>query len=311
MRARLPDQDGFIERDGVKVGYEALGEGERTLLFLPTWTMIHSRCWKAQVPYFARHVRVVTFDARGNGRSDHVEDPALHDERETARDAVAVLDLLGVARAGVVGLSRGGRYALRLWELAPERVEKIALIGSAAALEPGQAAGRLLVSQGFDVVRGSYEGWEKYNRHYWRSSYRDWVEFFVGNVFTEPHSSKQIEDGIAWALETTPEALIASVTGSRFPPEEQRRIAASITCPVLVIHGDEDRIVPHEAGRWLAELTGGRLVTMAGSGHSPQARDPVRINLLLRDFFATATPTRTWTRARRGSSTTSCMRTPS
>jgi hypothetical protein len=59
------------------------------------------------------------------------------------------------------------------------------------------------VSQGFDVVRGSYEGWEKYNRHYWRSSYRDWVEFFVGNVFTEPHSSKQIEDGIAWALETT------------------------------------------------------------------------------------------------------------
>lgn len=101
------------------------------------------------------------------------------------------------------------------------------------------------------------------------------------------------------------------MTGSRFPPEEQRRIAASITCPVLVIHGDEDRIVPHEAGRWLAELTGGRLVTMAGSGHSPQARDPVRINLLLRDFFATATPTRTWTRARRGSSTTSCMRTPS
>lgn len=67
MRARLPDQDGFIERDGVKVGYETFGEGERTLLFLPTWTMIHSRCWKAQVPYFARQVRVVTFDARAAG----------------------------------------------------------------------------------------------------------------------------------------------------------------------------------------------------------------------------------------------------
>jgi pimeloyl-ACP methyl ester carboxylesterase/predicted glycosyltransferase len=299
MRARLPDQDGFIERDGVKIGYEAFGVGERTLLFLPTWTMIHSRCWKAQVPYFARRFRVVTFDTRGNGRSDRVTDPTLHDERETARDAVAVLDVLGVQRAGVVGLSRGGRYVLRLWELAPERVEKIALIASAAALEPGQAAGRPSASQGFEVVRDSYQGWQKYNRHYWRSNYRDWVEFFVGNVFTEPHSSKQVEDGIGWALETTPEVLIASVTGSRFPPEEQRRIAASITCPVLVIHGDEDQIVPHESGRRLAELTGGSLVTMAGSGHSPQARDPVRINLLLRDFFAPAAPARTWTRASR------------
>ena len=67
-------------------------------------------------------------------------------------------------------------------------------------------------------MRDAYEGWQKYNRHYWTSNYRDWVEFFVGNVFTEPHSTKQVEDGIGWALETTPEVLIASETSPPYPP---------------------------------------------------------------------------------------------
>ena len=53
---------------------------------------------------------------------------------------------------------------------------------------------------------------------------------------------------------------------------------------LLVIHGDEDAIRPHAQGAALAEATGGRLVTLAGSGHLPQARDPVRVNLLIREF---------------------------
>ena len=51
-----------------------------------------------------------------------------------------------------------------------------------------------------------------------------------------------------------------------------------------MIHGDEDAIRPHAQGAALAEVTGGRLVTLAGSGHLPQARDPVRVNLLIREF---------------------------
>ena len=69
-RARYPDQEGYVERDGVRVFYEVYGSGEPTVLLLPTWSIIHSRHWKAQIPYLARHARVVTFDGRGNGRSD-------------------------------------------------------------------------------------------------------------------------------------------------------------------------------------------------------------------------------------------------
>ena len=69
-RARYPDAEGYVERDGVRVFYEVYGEGERTALLLPTWSIVASRAWKMQIPYLARHCRVVTFDGRGNGRSD-------------------------------------------------------------------------------------------------------------------------------------------------------------------------------------------------------------------------------------------------
>lgn len=54
MRAREPDLEGYVGRDGVKVGYEVFGsDREPTLLLLPTWMIVHSRCWKAQVPSLA------------------------------------------------------------------------------------------------------------------------------------------------------------------------------------------------------------------------------------------------------------------
>ena len=58
-----------------------------------------------------------------------------------------------------------------------------------------------------------------------------------------------------------------------------------VRCPTLVLHGDRDLIRPHAQGQALAEATGGTLVTLEGSGHCPQARDPVKVNLMLRDFI--------------------------
>ena len=69
-RAAEPDATGFAERDGVRLHYEVYGSGGRTVLLLPTWSIVHSRHWKMQIPYLARHCRVLTFDGRGKGRSD-------------------------------------------------------------------------------------------------------------------------------------------------------------------------------------------------------------------------------------------------
>src|SRR5918994_1219550 len=102
-RARYPDESGYVERDGVRLHWEVYGSGEPTVLLLPTWSIIHSRHWKMQIPYLARHCRVVTFDGRGNGRSDRSQEAAAYDEREFAADAIAVLDATGSDRAVIVG----------------------------------------------------------------------------------------------------------------------------------------------------------------------------------------------------------------
>ena len=69
-------------------------------------------------------------------------------------------------------------------------------------------------------------------------------------------------------------------------------------CPVLVIHGDEDAISSMTRGAALAEHAGGALVVLEGSGHGPHVRDPVKVNLLLRDFVKPAPAPRSWARGR-------------
>jgi pimeloyl-ACP methyl ester carboxylesterase len=295
-RARYPDAEGFVERDGVSVFWERYGEGEPTILFLPTWSIIHSRCWKMQIPYLARHCRVLTFDGRGNGRSDRPEEPEAYAETEFAADALGVLDASETERAFVVGFSMGAQRALLLAAEHPERVEGVVFIGPAvpiAAQTPRAGAARW-----FNKRLESYEGWAKYNSNYWLENYVDFLEFFFSQVFTEPHSTKQIEDSVGWGRESTPEMLIATQMAEGLDEATTRELAARISCPVLVIHGTDDAIRSHESGAALAELTRGTLVTLEGSGHAPHARDPVKVNLLLRDFIAPPPPTRHWVRGR-------------
>jgi pimeloyl-ACP methyl ester carboxylesterase len=75
MRVRDADAEGFVEHGGVKIHYEVYGTGQPTLLLMPSWTIVHKRFWKGQIPYLARHHRVVTYDGPGNGRSDRRLEP--------------------------------------------------------------------------------------------------------------------------------------------------------------------------------------------------------------------------------------------
>jgi pimeloyl-ACP methyl ester carboxylesterase/predicted glycosyltransferase len=295
-RARYPDEDGYVERDGVRIFYEVYGSGDRTVLLLPTWSIIHSRHWKAQIPYLARHARVVTFDGRGNGRTDRPGTVEAYAEREFAADALAVMDATATERAILVGLSAGTLWGALLAAEHPERVEGAVFIAAAAPF----AQHAVRTTAPFDEPMESYEGWDKYNRHYWLENYRDFLEFFFGKVFTEPHSTKQFEDCVGWGLETDGATLALTYLGRELRDRDSfREICRRISCPVLVIHGTDDAVRPFIVGEELAEVTGGAFVGLEGSGHCPHARDPVRVNLLLRDFIAPRPAPRTWTRGRR------------
>jgi pimeloyl-ACP methyl ester carboxylesterase/predicted glycosyltransferase len=294
-RARYPDAEGHVERDGVRIFYEVYGHGGPTVLFVPPWAIVHSRCWKMQVPYLARHCRVVTFDPRGNGRSDRPLDPSAYTEHEYAADALAVLDETDTARAVVVSHSLGAQRSLLLAAEHPDRVEGLVFIDPSAPLASNHPE-RMIHS--FDDALDTDEGWAKFNRHYWLREYEDFLWFFFSKIFSELHSTKHIEDGVSWGLETDPATLIAVSTHRFLDEDDLRAHCARLRCPVLVIHGDQDAISPHARGAALAQATAGQLVTMEGSGHSPHLRDPVKVNLLLRDFIEPPKPAATWPRSR-------------
>jgi pimeloyl-ACP methyl ester carboxylesterase len=281
MRAREPDAEGYVDRGGTKLHYEVFGDGPLTLLLLPAWTVVHARFWKAQVPYLARHFRVVTYDGPGNGRSDRPLDPAPYHWTAEGESAVAVLDATGTDRAVLVSLSMGAEWALWVTAHRPGRVLGNVFVGPSLHLAVRRAA---VDDPPFDEPYTSTEGWARYNRYYWLDHWPDFVEFFFERCFPEPHSTKPIEDCVGWGLETTPQVVLAQEEASRAPEATLLEWLARARGPALVIHGSGDEISPLRCGAALARETGGRLVVLEGAGHIPLARDPVKVNLLIREF---------------------------
>jgi pimeloyl-ACP methyl ester carboxylesterase/predicted glycosyltransferase len=301
-RAREPDATGVVERDGVRTHWARYGTGEPAILLFPAWSIVHSRIWKGQIPYLARRFTVVTFDPRGNGLSDRPSAPSAYDSSEYVDDGAAVLDAAGLPSACVAGLSLGALYALQFAARYPERTLGAALLNPTVPHLVGPDPKR--AAFGFDDERETYEGWARFNRHAWLRDFPGFLEFFFSEMFPEPHSSKQIEDCVAWGLDSTPESLIAT-TGSTSGLADRADVEAlcrRVRCPVVVAHGTDDRIVQFERGPQVAELTGGAFVRLEHSGHGPQAREPVVINLLLRDLLervsGAAPAARSWTRPR-------------
>jgi len=289
-RAVEPDAAGFVERRGVRIWWERYGDRHRrpggppVIALLPTWSIVHSRIWKAQVADLSRHAPVVLFDGRGNGRSDRPADLDAYAVEEYAEDALAVFDATDTASAVLVGFSMGARWALLLAATRPERVAGCIFIGPALRLAP---TGSEPADDGhrFDVEHETYEGWDKYNRHYWRRHYADFLAFFFAECLPEPHSTKQIEDAIGWGLGTDAETLLLTEDARGLGDREAiAALARQVRCPVLVMHGTDDRIIPISHAIALAELTGGQLLSFEGSGHVIQTRDPVRTNLAIRAF---------------------------
>ena len=282
--ARLPDAEGFAERDGVRVHWQSYGAGDPAILLMPTWSIAHSRVWKAQIAYLARHFQVVVFDGRGNGLSDRPQESAAYEASEFADDAITVLDEAGVDAAVFAGVSLGGLYGLHAAARNPERVRGAFLMAPTVPLLAPPHTYRDLYL--WEAELDTDEGWAKFNRQYWLRDWKGFLEFFWSQIFIEPHSTKHIEDGVAYGLDTDPVTIgVKQHSGLGYRDRAgAEALCRSVRCPIVVVHGTEDRIVPFEWGGRVAELTGAPLIQLDGTGHAAQAREPAQINLLLRDF---------------------------
>lgn len=316
MRARNPDHEGYVERDGVRLWYEVHGDAETTIMLMPGWGL-PLRAWKAQIPYLSRHFRVIAYDPRGTGDSDRPRGTEAYALREHVADAIEVMDAASARSVVFLAKSRGAQTALMLAVDQPERVDAVIFGAPMIPLAPWppldsiwsvfeepsvrkrrRAAVRASLTSVRHLTRSPdlrrfsgrvnlLEAADRFSRQGMLDDFDGFAQWFVTQIVaTDPHSTKQTDDLIAWLTSTGPQAAADAFMGDCVrDPAVARALCERVSCPVLVIHGDRDFTIPLEWGKRLAELTGGRLFIVPGVGHLPGGRYPVVVNLAIREFM--------------------------
>src|SRR5262249_16481354 len=236
---------------------------------------------KSTVPYLAEHFRVFTMDLRGNGRSDRPLGQKHYRFDEYYADFVAALDAAGVDQAALIGISAPTMTGLRFPAEHPQRASHVIIVG-------GYADARIDDPKIAERVRA--EGDRV------RADFAKYLEWFFSIVFPEPHSTKPFEDAVRYGWASSGELVDWGRNG--WLRGDVTELAKKVKCATLVIHGDADKRVPIAKGQAIHELVpGARMLTVAGGGHLPHARDPVLFNSAVRDFVAGTPRSGTWVRA--------------
>jgi 3-oxoadipate enol-lactonase len=252
-----------------KLYVEEHGDGDPLLLIEGLGQSMWA--WREQVPVFAQHFRTIAYDTRGTGRSPVPAD--AYSIGDLAEDAATILD---GRTAHVVALSMGGYVALTLALARPELVRSLVLVGTGAG-GPDRVPRPDHVREAFAAAVAL--PLEEYGRRTMPYT------FASGWPQANPERFEQI---LAARLEhpTTYETIDVHMNACyRYYGEgcEVERIEA----PALVVHGDEDLIVPVENGRILAaRLPNARYVELPAHGHNIPLEDPATFNQLVLEFLA-------------------------
>jgi 3-oxoadipate enol-lactonase len=252
-----------VSDDGVGLEVDVVGSGA-------PFVLVHGftgakEDFADDVPRFAEHSQVVTFDHRGHGASEQPDDVDAYSLDRLAADTLAVLDALGLERVTLLGHSMGGMVVRRLVLAHPERVEALILMDTApgppAGVDPdaAEAAGRVALTEGMTVLRELLDeanvlGSEADERV--RATRPGYLEFCARK----------------WAA-VAPAAYAGLAHDIVRQPDELERLRA-IASPTLVLVGDQDIAFVDATHRMADVISGAELVVIPDAGHSPQFENP-------------------------------------
>jgi pimeloyl-ACP methyl ester carboxylesterase len=240
---------------------------------LPAIVFVHGAAfdhsvWQWQSRYFAHHGRcVLAIDLPGHGRSPGAVRTRIED---WASWLVALLDAAGLARAALVGHSMGSLIAVEATLRAPDRVSRLALVGSAVPMAVGDAF-RAAAREAPEVAFDMEAGWGHARFSQLASSAVPGSTLLGASRCLNARSR-------AGALSAALEACNA------YRPDAQA--LGSITVPTLVAAGKRDQMTPFKAGRALASAIPGSRFVPLDAGHSMMSEAPRELLRALRDFLA-------------------------
>lgn len=219
-----------------------------------------------QAAEFAGSHRVVRYDLRGHGGSEVVPGPCT--VADLADDVLALLDSLGVGRFSYAGVSIGGAVGLELALRVPDRLERLAVLASAARFANAES-----YAERAQQVRAEGTAFLVPSR--------------TGLWFTAEFAEREPAEAerLLAMLRSTPAEGYAACCEAIAGFDIRDRIG-QITAPTLVLAGAEDPATTGELMRELAEgIPGAQFVVVPGAGHLPNATHPAEVNAALREHL--------------------------
>jgi class 3 adenylate cyclase/pimeloyl-ACP methyl ester carboxylesterase len=254
----------MVRRDGAWIAFYEHGSGDTTLVLTNPITY-GLATFQPVLERLCQEFRIITIDPRGTGASDPFQRPyTITDHMEDVR---AVIEASWAGPVVGIGISRGGNLLVRLAVAYPAVVQGLVLVGT-----PLAQRGRRTIDRAQEFLRNDdLEGA---------------VRFWASLVLSEPGLEPLVEQVVKARLALPKETML-----SFFDPDPEMDIApllGAVSVPTLVMHGAEDRNVPIEAGRYLAEhIPQARFYAFKGRGHVPVSTAPAEFCDVLRYFVRT------------------------
>jgi 3-oxoadipate enol-lactonase len=245
----------FLTANGIRTRYEIEGEGPPLLLIAGNG--MDRTCFRDQVPEFSRHFRCITYDMRGIGESDVTA--ADYSVKDMARDALSLLDGLGIERAHIAGYSLGGCIGQEMALEAPARVATLSLYSSLDRMQPYlRRRYEILIKV---LMEATPELWAMF------SAFSAFGEAYINAHDAEIEAEVKLR-AARWHAPNPPSkqgflghyrALMLHDTSDR---------ASGIRCPTWIAVGTSDTVTPPSYSKRLKELiSGSEMVVFEGGPH--------------------------------------------
>lgn len=289
-------KSGKVQVNNINIYYEMHGKGEPLLLV--EGLGYSSWMWFKQIPDFSREYKVIVLDNRGVGDTDK---PDMEYTMEMmADDAAGVLKALGIESAHVLGVSMGGFIAQEMAINYPDMVKSLALVSTSFS-------GRDIMHRGSSSLFGTFAGlWElmpamlefsgKANTPMANSfglTPEKKIRYGLSLAFTPEYfnnHNEEVDRIVEWRF-ANPQPLYAwkrqLIAGMKFDATDR---VYQIIAPTLVVTGSEDRVVPPESSKRLAEkIPNSRFVEVQGTGHLPFIEQAEEFNKMVLSFLKEVT----------------------
>ena len=246
----------FLERAGVRIFYEAQGEGPPVLL--THGYSATSQMWSAQVDTFKERYRLIVWDMRGHGRTDYPEEQAAYSEAHTVADMAAVLDACGVERAVIAGLSLGGYSTLAFHLAHRERVRAMMLFDTGPGFKKDEA----------------------------REAWNERAQKRAADLEAQGLAARGESDEVKLSTHRSADGLARAARGML--TQKDARIIQSletVAVPTLVLAGADDTPFLAATDYMVHKIPGARKVIVPDAGHASNLHQPGAFNEAMGSFL--------------------------